>query len=159
MKAFSLAIIFSLCISFNVYGKGADHCLENANTQSEMDRCAGIDFQKADRELNRVYKRILKAYKNNKEFLSKLKKSELAWLKLRDADMEMRFPLKDKQSQYGSVYPMCYSEIETTLTLQRIAYLKQWLAGIEEGDVCSGSIKRPDEIRDALKSKKGPEKN
>ena len=151
MKEFSVSMIITLCVPFVAYAQEVDHCLENANTQIEMNQCEGINFEKADKELNRVYKLIRKVYKNNKEFLLKLKLSELAWKKSRDADMEMRFPLENKQYEYGSAYPMCDSAIETSLTLQRIAYLKQWLVGIEEGDVCSGSIKRPSDIRDAIK--------
>jgi len=150
MKKISLAIIVSFCFTLIVFGEEVNDCLENAVTQSEMNHCEGVNFDKADAELNRVYKLIRKVYKDDKEFLSKLKKSQLAWIKSRDADMEMRFPLEDKQSQYGSVFPMCNSIIEITLTLQRIEYLKQWLEGIEEGDVCSGSIKRPSQIKEAL---------
>ncbi|HED33095.1 MAG TPA: DUF1311 domain-containing protein [Gammaproteobacteria bacterium] len=139
-----------MCFSFAAFGKKTGSCLEKANTQSEMNHCKGISFEKADAELNRVYKLIRKVYKNDKEFLSGLKKSQLIWIKLRDADMEMRFPSESEQYQYGSAFPMCHSVIEKTLTLQRIEYLKQWLEGIEEGDVCSRSIKQPYQIREAF---------
>ena len=151
MKKISIAIIISMCFSLISFGKEVDQCLENAKSQSGMNRCEGINLEKADAELNRVYKLIQKAYKNDVAFLSKLKKSQRIWLKLRDADMEMRFPPADERHQYGSVFPMCHAAIETTLILQRVEYLKQWLVGVEEGDVCSGSIMRPDQIRKAIK--------
>jgi len=151
MKEISIAIIVSMCFSPMVFAKDNHLCLQNAETTSEMIQCEGLNFKKADAELNRVYKLIQKAYKNDKEFLSKLKKSQLAWIKLRDADIEMRFPMENKQLEYGSVYPMCHDLTETTLTLQRVEYLKQWLTGIEEGDVCSGSINTPEQIHKAIK--------
>lgn len=151
MKQICFGIFFSMCLSFAAFGVEKNVCLEHAKTQSEMNQCEDVDFEKADAELNRVYNLIRKAYKNDKEFLSKLKQSQLAWIKLRDADMEMTFPLEDKQREYGTVFPTCYGIIKTKLTLQRIEYLKQWLIGIEEGDVCSGSIKMPNEIQEAIK--------
>jgi len=54
----------------------------------------------------------------------------------------MMYPASDKQLVYGSVYSMCSSFVEKKLTLQRIAFLKQWLKGTEEGEVCGGSIGR-----------------
>ncbi|MDA3843389.1 MAG: hypothetical protein PF588_03350 [Candidatus Kapabacteria bacterium] len=40
------------------------------------------------------------------------------------------------------------------LVSQRIEFLKQWLVGTEEGDVCAGSIKKPEEIEEAMKKRK-----
>lgn len=125
-------------------------CLKTAKTQLDMNRCTGLDYQAADNELNRAYKQILKVYSGEKKFLNKLKESQRAWIKLRDADLEMMYPEENKRVQYGSAYPMCVIGLNTKITLQRIEYLKGWLAGIEEGDVCAGSIKRPDDIKEAL---------
>ena len=52
----------------------------------------------------------------------------------------MKFPHENKKLQYGSVYPMCASNLKTSLTLLRIIYLKQWLEGVAEGNVCAGSL-------------------
>lgn len=120
-------------------------------TQSEINHCHGLDFEKADSELNRVYKLIQLVYSDNEEFLIKLKKSQRIWIQLRDSNHEMIFPLEEKRNEYGSVYPACSLGVNTTQTLERIEFLKQWLTGIEEGDVCSGSIKRPSQIHDILK--------
>ena len=53
----------------------------------------------------------------------------------------MKFPAKNKRGQYGSVYPMCVSYFLKELTEERTEKLKVWLIGIEEGDVCTGSVK------------------
>jgi len=53
----------------------------------------------------------------------------------------MKFPGKNKQVEYGSIYPMCVSIYLKELTEDRTDKLRVWLNGIEEGDMCSGSVK------------------
>jgi uncharacterized protein YecT (DUF1311 family) len=110
-------------------------------TQSEMNSDENQKYLKADKELNQVYSKILKDYKDDPVFISKLKIAQNLWIKFRDAEMNALFPENDKQLNYGSVFPMCWSIHLTTLTKERIKTLKIWQIGITEGDVCSGSIK------------------
>lgn len=112
-----------------------------AQTQSEMNQNANQDFIKADKELNQVYKRILNDYKADTLFLSKLKIAQNLWIKFRDAEMNALFPEEETQTNYGSVFPMCWSMHMANLTNERIKTLKRWVNGVEEGDVCSGSVK------------------
>ncbi len=133
--------LFLALTLFALSANAGDSCLESAFTQLEMNACTGINYQKADQELNRVYSEIRKAYADDPKFLEKMKSSQKVWIKLRNADVEMYFPLEDKPQHYGSVYPMCASEVKTKITLQRIEFLKQWLKGSGEGDICSGSIR------------------
>jgi len=110
-------------------------------TQSAMNLEADKSYKKVDAELNSVYNKILKDYKTDTKFIAKLKVAQNAWIKFRDAEMNALFPEENKNVEYGSVFPMCWSNALTDLTKQRIKKLKVWLNGIEEGDVCSGSIK------------------
>ncbi|HOV89229.1 MAG TPA: DUF1311 domain-containing protein [Syntrophorhabdaceae bacterium] len=112
-----------------------------AETQYEMAKKAGAEFAKADKELTTTYNRILKEYREDKEFIEKMKAAQRAWIKFRDAHIEAVFPAKDKQSEYGSVFGMCYLIMMQQMTEARIEQLKLWLKGTEEGDVCAGSIK------------------
>lgn len=112
-----------------------------ARTQGDMQDDACGAFKKADVELNRTYKKILSQYNDDKRFLDKLKKAQKAWLVYRDAHIEAVFPAEDKAGEYGSVYGMCHCAAMKDLTEQRTKMLKQWLVGIREGEVCSGSIK------------------
>lgn len=109
-------------------------------TQLGMNDQAYKTFDKTDKELNKIYQQILVEYKDDKVFISKLQKAELAWIKYRDAETEAIFPEDDKRN-YGSVYPMCRASILTELTQQRIKELKTWSKGICEGNVCAGSRK------------------
>jgi len=110
-------------------------------TQSAMNQEADKNYRKADAELNSVYNKILKDYKADTKFIAKLKVAQVAWIKFRDAEMNALFPEENKSVQYGSIFPMCWSNALTELTKQRIKKLKVWLNGIEEGEVCPGSIK------------------
>jgi uncharacterized protein YecT (DUF1311 family) len=126
-------------------------CLQQAQTQQAMNSCQNLDFEQADAELNRVYRQIQQLYQDDPIFLAKLKQSQRMWIKQRDADLALRFPAEDTAFSYGSAYPVCYAAVATDLTTQRIGFLKQWISGIEEGDICSGSVKTPAQITEALK--------
>ena len=118
-------------------------CLTNiicfAQTQLEMNQKAHKDFQKADKELNSVYQKILQEYKSDTAFIKNFKKTQKIWVQLRDAEMKAKYP--DRKEGYGSVEPMCWSMYLKELTEERTKDLRIWLDGIEEGDVCSGSVK------------------
>lgn len=120
-------------------------CLQKAMTQEAMNDCADINLQQADGELNRVYYALQQNYLKDKLFLKKLKEAQLAWIKLRDADFEMKFPHAKDKSHYGSSFPLCAANYKTQLTLQRVAFLKEWLVGGVEGDVCNGSKQIPEQ--------------
>ncbi len=112
-----------------------------SQTQVEMNEEAGNEYKKSDTELNTVYKKILTEYKSDPIFIDRLKKTQRIWISYRDAELEMKFPAKNKQLEYGSIYPMCASLFLKELTKERTEKLRIWLNGIEEGDLCSGSIK------------------
>lgn len=151
MKSSLLALLCIVCsISFPVLADQTKQCLEAAVTQLEMNRCADVEFTTADLELNRIYKKIQEIYKNDGVFLEKLKMSQLAWIKLRDADIELQYPHSEETGYYGSVFPMCVSENKTRLTMQRAEFLKKWLKGEEEGDVCKGSIMNDLKIKELM---------
>jgi len=111
-----------------------------SQTQFEMNQSANNDFLKADKELNSVYQNIINEYKSDINFIKNLKASQKIWIQFRDAEMKVKFP-ETEDGYYGSVFPMCWSSYLEDLTKERIKKLKIWLDGIEEGDVCSGSVK------------------
>lgn len=116
--------------------------LSFAQTQSEMNKAASEAYKKADEELNTAYKKLIKEYKSDITFVKSLRKAQRLWVSFRDAELEMKFPGDgNKQFIYGSVYPMCVAQFLEVMTKKRIKQLKIWLDGVEEGDMCSGSIK------------------
>ena len=119
-------------------------CLDTAQTQGELNECAGRKATQADRKLNQTYQAVLKKYADNTVFIDRLRKAQGAWVTFRDAQLEMKFPSGEAA---GSVEPMCYSLYKAELTEKRNNELREWLKGIEEGDVCCGSIKTPEELK------------
>lgn len=117
-----------------------DFC-SKAQSQLEMNQCAGQDYELADAELNRVYKKIKDLYQDDPVFLERLKQAQRAWIKLRDADFALKYPYADQPRYYGSLLPLCSADFKAEITWQRVAFLQQWLDGVEAGDACSGSIR------------------
>ena len=104
-----------------------------------MNEDAQKNYLKTEKELNAVYNKILTDYNADTAFIQNLKIAQRLWLKLRD-EMLAKYPNRG-QGYYGSVFPMCWSMYKEQLTTERIKNLRIWLTGIEEGDVCGGSVK------------------
>jgi uncharacterized protein YecT (DUF1311 family) len=141
----AVLLIMFLCLLLTVPGawaqkqeKKTSKCVDTPQTQSDLNNSAGKDNANAERELNATYQGILKKYADDPAFIGRLRTAQRAWLKFRDAQLEMRFPPSDLA---GSAEPMCYASYKAELTQARTRELKVWLDGIEEGDVCAGTIK------------------
>jgi len=115
-------------------------CLDNANTQTAINHCLQLAQENADQELNRVYQAILRKHADNPKFLQKLKLAQRAWIQWRDAEIAAIFPEPAEAGFYGSSFSGCQSTHLDILTRQRTQQLRQWLDGVEEGDLCSGSM-------------------
>jgi uncharacterized protein YecT (DUF1311 family) len=110
----------------------------NAQSQTALNMKEYSSYQKADKELNVVYQKILKSYAAEPVFIKNLKIAQRLWVQLRDAELAAKYP---ENGSYGSAGPMCESIYLENLTRDRIKFLNVWLTGIEEGDICSGSVK------------------
>jgi len=112
------------CLSVAQDSKEYQECNRTANTQMEMNLCASEDATRADAELNRVYAALLSVAKTDPVALAKLKTAERAWLVYRDAYVEAMYPAKNKQAEYGSIYPMQVAITRARLTRQQVEDLK-----------------------------------
>lgn len=120
-------------------------CFEGfSQTQAEMNREANELYIKADNELNEIYKNILAEYKSDTVLIKNLKTAQRIWTTFRDAELKVMFPEREI-GYYGSVYPMCVSIYLEKLTRERITTLNAWIEGVEEGNVCGGSLKFKEE--------------
>ncbi|OSZ78844.1 hypothetical protein CAP35_11515 [Chitinophagaceae bacterium IBVUCB1] len=128
MKIIIISILLLLCYT--------SYC----QTQYDLNMEAKEAFQKADSELNIIYKKVIKLHSADSIFISNLKKSQRLWTQFRDAEMDMMYPDYGPLYPYGSVRPMCWSYYKESLTRERIKTLMQWIVGIDEGDVCRGTI-------------------
>ena len=130
MKILLLLLIGGL-LSFNSFGQ----------SQAAMNQEADAAYRKADQELNRTYQQIFKEYRTKTAFLQSLKAAQQRWIQFRDAEMKARYPAANAQFEYGSFFPVCYSNGLEELTKARTKQLRLWLTGIPEGDMCNGSVK------------------
>ena len=115
--------------TFNSFGQNQNELNSNANKQ----------YKSSDSTLNSVYKQILKVYSTDATFIKNIKTAQNLWIKFRDAELKVKVP---ENYSNGSVQPMCTSLYLTDMTNDRIRTLRIWLDGIEEGNVCSGSMRR-----------------
>lgn len=106
----------------------------NAQTQAELNSCAYQDFEKADKELNRVYRKALKKQEevdrevadmgpNYVGAVKALKKAQRAWIDYRDGHCEgVGF-----EARGGSMEPMLVSGCMAQLTLERTKQLREFI--------------------------------
>lgn len=111
-------------------------CEGRLDTQSQMNECAGFEYQQADAHLNRVYTKAIQYLKDDLDKAQKggdrdqvkydetavatLRDAERAWLSYRDLQCKAARQLYEG----GSMSPMIHSQCLTTLTEHRIADLK-----------------------------------
>jgi uncharacterized protein YecT (DUF1311 family) len=137
----------ALCLmtAITLMGSGCavlpDKKIDRAPTSPQTVISPAAHDLKTDQELNQVYRAVLRRYKNHPVFLEKLEAAQRAWLTFREAQFRMRYPHdQDGKGGYGSVFPTCAAQYHAQLNRERIATLRQWLRGVQEGDVCAGSI-------------------
>lgn len=102
-------------------------CNEKAKTQMEMNACASEEAARVDAQLNEVYRKVLAEAGKQVEAVAKIKTAERAWIAYRDAYMDAMYPAKDKQAEYGSIYPMDADLLRAKLTQRQVTALKELL--------------------------------
>ena len=89
-----------------------------------MNQCASDEAKRADDELNRVYRALL-SKESDPDGVAKIKKAEGAWIAYRNASLQAMWPVKDKQAEYGPIYPMKVNLLRATLTRRQIVALRE----------------------------------
>ncbi|MFH2140878.1 MAG: lysozyme inhibitor LprI family protein [Bacteroidota bacterium] len=109
-------------------------------TQTDMNIESYETYNKADKELNYVYQKVLVKYQTDTAFIKNLRISQRNWIVYRDSELKMKYPERE-QGYFGTMQPMCENDYLTELTKERIRTLNLWLTGAKPEDDCSGSIK------------------
>lgn len=104
-----------------------DQCMNVATTQAAMNLCAGEEVRRVDALLNSTYRQLLQAAKEDVLIQAKIMDAERAWIAYRSAYMEAMYPAKDKQANYGSIYPMNADLVLADLTRAHVQALKTLL--------------------------------
>ena len=105
---------------------GAD--CSTGKTQLDINECVAAEYQKADKELNRVYSAYRARLDDQQKQL--LKDAQVAWLKYRD--LSCKFESADVSG--GSAYSMVLQSCLIEKTKARIEDLKK-LGNCQEGDL------------------------
>jgi uncharacterized protein YecT (DUF1311 family) len=129
MRHLAIAIVFLVASLPALAQDSAQYraCNDKAKTQGEMNACASEEAARVDVELNTVYRKLLLKAASQPEAVAKVKASERAWVTYRDTYMEAMYPAKDKQAEYGSIYPMEADLLKAKLTRQQVAALEEML--------------------------------
>ena len=138
----SLAFVVFVALIFVAGVNGTPISSASSGTeqnQMELNKQACDEYKKVDAEMNRVYQAVLRDYAGDRAFIASLRKAQLAWISYRDAHIGSIYP--GAASEYGSINPMCRCQQLADITEERTKRLKQWVDGVEEGDVCAGSVK------------------
>jgi uncharacterized protein YecT (DUF1311 family) len=104
-----------------------------------MTELACNKLKTAETALTRVYEQVLKAKAPDPDFVKAFRGAHTAWMAFRDAHVLAIYPDPDPKA-YGTAYSMCRCGSLEQMTIQRTRELQRlWVAGIDEGDVCTGS--------------------
>lgn len=120
-----LSATFIVLICTPAAAQDAPDCA-NQMDQSTMTQCAGIDFDKADVELNRIWPEIKAgaqesdAGSGKSEHLDALMASQRAWLAYRDAECVWQ----GFEAHGGSMEPMLVNACLAEMTNKRIKELQ-----------------------------------
>jgi uncharacterized protein YecT (DUF1311 family) len=119
MKSTRLLLVALLLGAGSVFGQGAKKppC-SDANTQAEMNDCAGREYKTADVTLNRVYQQLVSMLAAEEK--SGLKEAQIAWIKYRDTNCDF---VAD-QYKGGTIRPMIYGLCLADVTRNRTTELK-----------------------------------
>jgi uncharacterized protein YecT (DUF1311 family) len=91
----------------------------DAQTQYELNRCAALARDRADAELNKAYRQLMK--NTSGEERAKLRAAQLAWIKFRDAQCDY----ESVGNKGGSIYPMVASFCLAGVTNDRTKRLQE----------------------------------
>ena len=107
------------------------HC-SDPQAQLDMNKCAGIDFQRADLALNRAWAEAIAAARHDDAEIDRandrrpteeaqLRQAQRAWLVFRDAECTVE---GYREARGGSMEPMIYNGCRARLTRERTAQLR-----------------------------------
>ncbi|MBW4053720.1 MAG: DUF1311 domain-containing protein [Proteobacteria bacterium] len=102
-------------------------CMRTAITQLALDLCASQEAARSDKELNDVYRKLLSEIGDQHDVTAKVMAMERVWIAYRDQYMAAMYPAKDKQAEYGSMYPMEADILLAKLTREHVNALKSLL--------------------------------
>ena len=116
----SAVFLLLLIVGEHTFGQGtkkSDLCA-NAQSQAQMNDCAGKEYKAADAALNQVYRQLVAMLDDEEK--SQLKEAQTAWLKYRDLNCDF---VAD-QYKGGTIRPMIHGLCLADVTKNRTNELR-----------------------------------
>lgn len=110
-----------------------------AESQMDLNKAACDQLKKSDDLLNKTYQQVLQKYKDDKAFITQFVNTQKKWIQFKDAYVASMY-LPEQSDSYGSALTMCQCNFIDRITQDRLKQLQVWVDGIEEGDVCVGTV-------------------
>lgn len=94
----------------------------NPQTQTQINTCAGIDYENAERRMNQVYQQLLPQLPVARR--QRLVASQQAWLRFRENSCEFQRSEVAGGTMAPTVYNSCMAEMAKQRTQQLEAYMR-----------------------------------
>lgn len=125
---FSIALLVLIVFgSANAAKKQPTECQFDGN-QMQLNDCAGQTLNRADFEMNRLYKQQMDRLSEKNQ--ARLQESQRAWITYRDKTCLYETGPREES---GSIWPMQDSICKATLTKQRNEVLKKYVECTQNG--------------------------
>lgn len=111
------ALMFSVLLLIAGPAAAQVNC-DNATTQADMNRCAALDLQRANDEINATYADLRRGLSKAQQ--EELRQIQLAWIRFKDLQCQ----LESSVAEGGSMQPLLRDTCLTTLTNQRNTELR-----------------------------------
>jgi uncharacterized protein YecT (DUF1311 family) len=134
MKAYIFSIFLGIIFfqlsaqEQNIIDKELSDCMEKDPSTQGVIQCADAAYNKWDKELNTYYKLLQENLKPEEKEL--LKKSQIAWLKFRDT--ELQFLAKVYENMQGTMYLTIYALDRVEIVKKRVNELKSLYETVKE---------------------------
>jgi len=127
-----MSLMLALALQGSLDARAREFHCDDPQNQMEMNICAGLDFERADAELNILWRQVIasarasdreldRRYDQRPTSEAKLREAQRAWLVFRDAHCAVQ---DYDEARGGSMEPMVYGTCRAELTRQRIAQLR-----------------------------------
>lgn len=120
---FRLAAGLSAALALQAAHAADDPCFQKAQSQAALNQCASAAYQRADADLNRLYRLMTARLSTDDAARKRLVDAQRKWLQFRDAECAFQ----TIRTVGGSVQPMNVSSCLTDLTRERVTDLHREL--------------------------------
>ena len=124
MKYLLMAILLASNCAFAHQATLYRRCMRTAKTQMAMNSCAGARLARVDKRLNQTYQKLLAETVGHRDVTEKVREMERNWITYRNRYMAAMYPAKDKQAEYGSIFPMEADLVLAQITGNHIGELR-----------------------------------